>query len=226
VCGLLNTPARGGYSYFITFIDDHSRYGYVYLIRYKFEAFGRFKEYILEFENQTGRKIKTLRLDRGGEYLSGEFIDYLEKNGILSQWTPPRTPQLNGVAKTRKLTLLDMVRSMINFTKLPHRFGVTHLRRLSSCLNWRYLRRFVEYSKETAGYYFYGPSEQKLFISRNAVFLEKDFSTDSRRDEVLLEESSEEPQQNDATSFEPLVPTDGVSVLRRSTRESRPPERY
>ncbi|KAL0416293.1 UNVERIFIED_CONTAM: hypothetical protein Slati_3461200 [Sesamum latifolium] len=48
----------------------------------------------------------------------------------------------------------------------------------------------------------------------------------SRRDEVLLEESSEAPQQNDATSFEPSVPTDGVPVFRRSIRESRPPERY
>ena len=35
VCGPLNTPAKGGYSYFITFNDDHSRYGYVYLMRYK-----------------------------------------------------------------------------------------------------------------------------------------------------------------------------------------------
>ncbi|KAL0325287.1 UNVERIFIED_CONTAM: hypothetical protein Sradi_5098000 [Sesamum radiatum] len=43
---------------------------------------------------------------------------------------------------------------------------------------------------------------------------------------VLLEKSSEPPQQNDATSFGPSVPTNGALVLRRSTRESRPPERY
>ncbi|KAL0462921.1 UNVERIFIED_CONTAM: hypothetical protein Slati_0179700 [Sesamum latifolium] len=75
---------RGGYSYFITFTDDHSRCGYVYLIRYKSEAFGRFKKYRLEVENQTGHKIKALRSDQGREYLSGEFIDYLKENGILS----------------------------------------------------------------------------------------------------------------------------------------------
>ncbi|KAL0448706.1 UNVERIFIED_CONTAM: hypothetical protein Slati_1427000 [Sesamum latifolium] len=56
VCGPLSIPARGGFSYFITFTDDHSRYGYVYLMRYKSEAFGRFKEYRLEVENQTSRK--------------------------------------------------------------------------------------------------------------------------------------------------------------------------
>ncbi|KAL0451359.1 UNVERIFIED_CONTAM: hypothetical protein Slati_1114000 [Sesamum latifolium] len=74
-CGPLNTPTRGGYSYFITFIDDHSRYGYVYLMRYKSKAFGRFEKYRLEVENQTDRKVKALRSDRDGEYLSGEFID-------------------------------------------------------------------------------------------------------------------------------------------------------
>ncbi|KAL0287273.1 UNVERIFIED_CONTAM: Transposon Ty1-BL Gag-Pol polyprotein [Sesamum radiatum] len=105
ICGPLNTLARGGYSYFITFTDDHSRYGYVYLMKYKSKAFARFKEYKLQLENHTGHKIKALRLDQGGEYLSGEFIDYLKENGILSQWIPPGTPQLNGVAQRRNQTL-------------------------------------------------------------------------------------------------------------------------
>ncbi|KAL0349865.1 UNVERIFIED_CONTAM: hypothetical protein Sradi_4135700 [Sesamum radiatum] len=86
--------------------------------------------------------------------------------------------------------------------------------------------KFVAYSKETMGYYFYDLSEQKIFVSRNAVFLNKGFPADSRQDEVILEESSEAPQQNDATSFEPLVYTNDVPVLRKSTRESRPPKRY
>ncbi|KAL0430708.1 UNVERIFIED_CONTAM: hypothetical protein Sradi_0696800 [Sesamum radiatum] len=97
----LNTPARGGYLYSIIFTDDHSRYSYVYLMRYKSEAFGKFKEYRLEVENQTDSRIKILQSDRGGEYLSGEFIDYLKNNGIRSQWTPPGTPQLDGMAKRR-----------------------------------------------------------------------------------------------------------------------------
>ncbi|KAL0451534.1 UNVERIFIED_CONTAM: hypothetical protein Slati_1131500 [Sesamum latifolium] len=122
VCGPLNTPAIGGFSYFITFTDDHLRYGYVYLMRYKSEVFERFKEYRLEVENQTGHKIKALRSDRGGEYLSGEFIDYLKENRILSQWIPPGTLQLNGVAERRNRTLSDMVRSMMNFTELPPSF--------------------------------------------------------------------------------------------------------
>ncbi|KAL0453692.1 UNVERIFIED_CONTAM: Retrovirus-related Pol polyprotein from transposon TNT 1-94 [Sesamum latifolium] len=243
VCGPLSTPARGGFSYFITFTDDHSQYGYVYLMRYKSEAFGRFKVYRLEVESQTGRKMKALRSDRGGEYLSGEFIDYLKENGILSEWTPPGMQQLNGMAERRNRTLLDMVRSMMSFTELPPSFWGYPLETAAEFLNiapsktvpqtpyeiWHgklASYKYIGYSKETVGYYFYDPVEQKIFNSRNAVFLEKDFPSDSRRDEVLFEESSEEPQHDSTTSFEPQVHTDGVPVLRRSTRKSRVPERY
>ena len=45
LCGPINTSARGGYEYFITFIDDYSRYGNIYLMRHKSEAFDKFKEY-------------------------------------------------------------------------------------------------------------------------------------------------------------------------------------
>ncbi|KAL0405952.1 UNVERIFIED_CONTAM: hypothetical protein Slati_3909100 [Sesamum latifolium] len=86
-------------------------------------------------------------------------------------------------------------------------------------LDSRYsLCKFVGYLKETAGYYFYDPFEQKVFVSRNTVFLGKGFPMDSRRDKVLLDETSEAPQQNNAASFEPMIFTDSVPVLRRSTR--------
>ena len=51
LCGPMNTSAKGGYEYFITFIDDYSRYGYIYLMRDKSEAFNKFKEYKAEVEN-------------------------------------------------------------------------------------------------------------------------------------------------------------------------------
>ncbi|KAL0449121.1 UNVERIFIED_CONTAM: Retrovirus-related Pol polyprotein from transposon TNT 1-94 [Sesamum latifolium] len=207
---------------------------------YKSEAFGRFKEYRLEVENQTNRKIKALRSDRGGEYLSGEFIDYLKENGILSQWTLPGTPQLNEVAERRNRTLLDMIRSMMSFTELPPSFWGYALKTVAKLLNiassksvlqmpyeiwhgkpasYKYMRvwgspayvkrlvadkldsrsslcRFIEYPKETAGYYFYDLAELKIFVSTNAVFLKKDFPLDNRRDEVLIKESSEEPHHD------------------------------
>ncbi|KAL0439995.1 UNVERIFIED_CONTAM: hypothetical protein Slati_2482500 [Sesamum latifolium] len=135
VYGPLNTLARGGFSYFITFTNGHSRYGYIYLMRYKSEAFGRFKEYRLEVENQTGHKIKALLSYRGGEYLSGGFIDYLKENGLLSHWTPLGMPQLNRVIERRNRTLLDMVRCMTSFTKLPPSFWGYALETAAKLLN-------------------------------------------------------------------------------------------
>ena len=68
ICDLKFIQTRGGKRYFITFIDDSSRYCYVYLLRSKDEAVEVFKHYKLEVENQLSKKIKIIRSDRGGEY--------------------------------------------------------------------------------------------------------------------------------------------------------------
>ena len=60
VCGPMSTQARGGCSYFITFTDDLSRFRYVYLMKYKFEVFDKFKKYQRMIEKQTGKSIKAL----------------------------------------------------------------------------------------------------------------------------------------------------------------------
>ena len=122
VCGPINVQARGGFEYFVTFTDDYSRYGYVYLMTRKSEAFDKFKEFKAEVEKQLGKNIKTLLSDRGGEYLSHDFRTYLSDNGIISQLSAPGTPQQNGVAERRNRTLLDMVRSMLSFSTLPISF--------------------------------------------------------------------------------------------------------
>jgi hypothetical protein len=93
VCGPMSTTARGGFQYFITFTDDFSRYGYIYLMRHKSESFEKFKEFQNEVQNQLGKTIKFLLYDRGGEYLSHEFGHHLKSCGIVPQLTPPGTPQ-------------------------------------------------------------------------------------------------------------------------------------
>ena len=60
VCGPMNSVARGGFQYFITFTDDLSRHGYIYLMRNKAESFERFKEFQNEVQNHTGKTIKFL----------------------------------------------------------------------------------------------------------------------------------------------------------------------
>ena len=119
ICGPMNVRARHGASYFITFIDDYTRYGHVYLISLKSQALDCFIQYINEVENQLDRKIKALRTDRGREYLSKKFAKLCNDKGILRQLKTPRTPQQNGVVEWRNRTLLEMVRSMMAQANLP-----------------------------------------------------------------------------------------------------------
>ena len=70
VYGPINVIAQGGYVYFVTFTDDLSGYGYMYLMKYKSKIFEKFKEFMTEIENLTGKSIKIIQSDWGGEYLS------------------------------------------------------------------------------------------------------------------------------------------------------------
>ncbi|GJX74795.1 retrotransposon protein, putative, ty1-copia subclass [Tanacetum coccineum] len=135
VCGPLRHVARQGASYFITFTDDYSRYGNIYLLKHKHEVFETFKVFKNEVENQLGKTIKALRSDRGGKYISQEFKDYLKACGIVQQLTPPYTPQHNRVSERRNRTLLDMVRSMMNLTTLPLSFWDYALESATRILN-------------------------------------------------------------------------------------------
>ena len=127
ICGPL-PPCLTGQRYFATFIDDVSRYGYIFLLNTKSEVLNAFKIFKAEVENQLDKKIKIVRSDRGGEYYGrydesgrnpGPFAKFLEENGIVAQYTMPGEPQQNGVAERRNRTLMDMVRSMISNSSLP-----------------------------------------------------------------------------------------------------------
>ena len=76
-----------GIDIFLTFTDDLSRYGYIYLMKHKSKTFEKFKEFQSEVENHRNKKMKFLRSDRGGEYLSYEFGLHLKQCGIVSQLT-------------------------------------------------------------------------------------------------------------------------------------------
>ncbi|KAK1660603.1 hypothetical protein QYE76_048762, partial [Lolium multiflorum] len=157
VCGPMSVASRGGYRYVLTFMDDLSRYGYIYFMKHKSETFEKFKEFQSEVENQRNKKIKFLRSDRGGEYLSYEFGMHLKKCGILSQLTPPGTPQRNGVSERHNRTLLDMVRSMMSLTDLPLSFWGYALETAAFTLN-----RAPSKSVETTPYELWFGKKPKL----------------------------------------------------------------
>jgi transposase InsO family protein len=92
---------KGGKRYFMTFIDDYTRFCYVYLLKSKDKALHYLKTYKDYVENQLERKIKRLMSDRGGEYFSSDFSEFCVDHGVIHERTPPYSPQSNGLPKER-----------------------------------------------------------------------------------------------------------------------------
>ncbi|XP_037494320.1 uncharacterized protein LOC119370380 [Jatropha curcas] len=106
----MSVQARSGFEYFVTFTDDFSKYGYIYLLRRKSKCFEKVKEFKAKTEKRHGKYIKSLRSDRGGEYLSREFITYLSEQGITSQLSAPdRHVEVPGTMISRcSLPVMDL----------------------------------------------------------------------------------------------------------------------
>lgn len=122
VCGKLNTQSLGGAQYFLTFIDDKSHHVWVYFLKHKDQVFERFQHWKALVEKSSGKKLKTLRTDNGGEYTSTKFETYLRSEGVRHELTVAKTPEQNGVAERMNRTLIESVRSMLAGAKLPQKF--------------------------------------------------------------------------------------------------------
>ena len=91
--------SHGGFNYWVCFVDDCGRFKVLYPMKYKSETFSCFKRFKAYAENLTGKKIKRVRDDKAGEYMSKEFQDYLDECGITREHTVRNRPQQNGVAE-------------------------------------------------------------------------------------------------------------------------------
>ncbi|KAH9793888.1 hypothetical protein KPL71_004697 [Citrus sinensis] len=122
VWGPTKTASIGGSHYFVTFVDDFSRRVWVYTMRAKDEVLEIFVKWKKLVETQTGRKIKVLRSDNGGEYTSDPFLQVCQNEGIKRHFTVRHTPQQNGVAERMNRTLLEKVRCMLSNAGLDKKF--------------------------------------------------------------------------------------------------------
>lgn len=122
VCGKLGPRLAGGAEYIVTFIDDKSRYVWLYVLKFKSEVFSKFQDWKAMVVWSTGRKLRVLWSDNGGEYTSREFDQYLKSEGIRHELTVLKNPQQNGVAERLNWTLVEMTRSMLAGSGLPQKF--------------------------------------------------------------------------------------------------------
>jgi len=113
VCGPMSTETPGGKKYFLTLIDDFSRYTVLYLLHSKDEVPGKLQEYIAYVSNKFGRMPKLLQSDNGTEYTGHNTQTVLKKAGIEFQTTVPFSPQQNGIAEKKNRHLCESARSML-----------------------------------------------------------------------------------------------------------------
>jgi transposase InsO family protein len=118
--GPTQTESVAGHLYYISFTNDFSQETKVRFLKLKSEALSTLKDYETELKCQTpGAKIKKLRSDRGGEYLSTEFDRYLKDQGIKRQPTIHHLPQQNGVAERLNRTLVEHAQAMLLGRDMP-----------------------------------------------------------------------------------------------------------
>lgn len=113
----------GGAKYFLTFIDDYTRMIFIYFLKLKTQVTEAFREFKALAENQSGKKIKSIRTDNGkGEYVKEEFISTIGQAGIHRELTVPHNPQQNGRAERANRIILEKVRCMLYDSGLGKEF--------------------------------------------------------------------------------------------------------
>ena len=103
---MLRKESIGGAKYFVTFIDDHTRWREVRFIKKKSDVFEAFRSYKLLLENRFDKSIKCVQSDNGIEYCNIEFDDFLNRNGIKRRLIVAHTLEENGVAERKNRILV------------------------------------------------------------------------------------------------------------------------
>lgn len=82
LCGPFEINTLGGKIYFLIFVDDYSRFTFIYLLKNKDETASKIKEYVASTTNKFSKKVKSIKSDNGLEYCNQEVINFLKEQGI------------------------------------------------------------------------------------------------------------------------------------------------
>jgi transposase InsO family protein len=119
--GPFSHPSINKASFFLIFVDDFSRFTWIYFLRKKSEVFQHLKEFKGLVETRSINKIKVLRIDNGGEYVNHEIHNIFHEARIQLQHIVPYTPQQNIVVERKNRSLKEMASCMLHAKSLPQR---------------------------------------------------------------------------------------------------------
>src|SRR3984885_14576424 len=282
VCGPMQTVTPGGKKYFMTMIDDYSKYTEVYLLSNKSEVPDKIKEYVRYVQTKFRKTPKKIRSDRGGEYTATRLQTFKKSEGIQAEYTNPYSPQKNGCAERKNRYIVEMTRCMLNDAGLPSQYWgealitANHLQNrlpvegkdITPYEAWNkrtpnldYIKvfgstaymmitadkrqklddkakklTFVGYERGTKGYRLLDVNTNKVYISKDVTFIEKDphqqATTNADRlheqeQEGLIQLNETQPTPESENLMADPHDTDTSTNVRRSerTNKAKPPER-
>lgn len=123
---LWSSPVQSekGMKYYVLFVDDYSRYSWLFPMKYKHEVFQIFKEFKALVENKFSTTIKSFQSDGGGEYIKWAFQNYLLTNGIHFHSSCPSHPEQNGTAERKHRQIVDTGLTLLAHASMPLKFWV------------------------------------------------------------------------------------------------------
>ena len=110
------------FKYYVLFVDQYTRFTWIYFLKHKSEVFPMFVKFKSMVETQFSSKLEILRSDRGGEYVSKEFESYLFAHGILHQLSCPYTPQQNGLVERKHRHIIKTTITLLSKASLPFQY--------------------------------------------------------------------------------------------------------
>nr|GEV72633.1 reverse transcriptase domain-containing protein [Tanacetum cinerariifolium] len=102
--------------------DDYSRFTWVFFLATKDETSPILKTFITDIENQLSLKVKIIKSDNGIEFKNNDLSQLCRMKGIKREFSVPRTPQQNRIAKNKNRTLIEAARTMLAGSLLPISF--------------------------------------------------------------------------------------------------------
>jgi transposase InsO family protein len=112
VCGPFPNESYGGSKYFLTVIDDFFHFSWVFFLKQKLDTSITLCAFFHHVGSQFVKKIKRIRSDNGGEYISNELKDFILMSGVIHDLTPPYSSESNGMADRFNQTINTIARSM------------------------------------------------------------------------------------------------------------------
>jgi hypothetical protein len=116
--------STGGYSFYVIFVDDYSRYSWLYPLQRKSDVFATFVKFKTIAEKIFSTSIKQIQTDNGGEFTSNQFKHFLTTQGIYHRLTCPHTSQQNGIAERKHRHIQEMGLTLLAQSSLSPQYWV------------------------------------------------------------------------------------------------------